>query len=404
MTRPRRLRRALTFLTAALLAGVGLLAAPQSATADGDGPLYGGYSLDCSGEVPVLSFSGEITGDNEGHTTGTTNIYFTLQGPSGTQEFGPKQVSLPSTYTDLWNLTDGSAKYTFGLRRGDGPRGDDLQSVSFPDDCVSGSTSSMIQSGASFGDAYCTDDGGAAADVVVSTTPPVRNVKTYVTVNNGVYPLPVEGLTGPDGTYTKTVPIPKNGTTNITAGIKLASGQSVYGGDRDYTFPDVCATPTPTPTPTTEPTSSPSPTATPTDTPPPSPSESSSPLSVSLSTSTVIRGSQVTLTASGFASGETAEIWLHSTPTKLVTATADENGTVRQTVTIAEGTAIGAHKIEVRGASSGSTFANLTVTDGLAVTGFDSSTTVATGVGASVLLLGGIAFVLLARRRPARRS
>lgn len=398
MTRPRRLRRALTFLTAALLAGIGLLAIPQAATADGDGPLYGGYSLDCSGEVPVLSFSGEITGDNEGHTTGTTNIYFTLQGPNGTQNFGPKQVSLPSTYTDSWNLTDGTAKYTFGLRRGDGPRGDDLQSVSFPDDCVSGSTSSMIQSGASFGDAYCTDDGGAAADVVISTTPAVRNVKTYVTVNNDVYPLPVEGLTGPDGTYTKTVPIPKDGTTNITAGIKLASGESVYGGDRDYTFPQVCAgNPTPSPTPTQTNTPAPSPSAT-------VPNTGSSTPTASLSTSTVSPDGRVTVTASGLAANESVEIWLHSTPVKLWSGVANADGTLTQTVTIPGGIELGKHQIEVRGVTSGSLWLDLTVTATLAATGFDP-VSASVGSGAGLLLLaGGTATLLLGRRRRVLRS
>lgn len=406
MTRPRRFRRALTLVAATLLVGVGTLTAPQVATADADGPLYGGYSIDCSGEVPILSFSGPIDSDNQGHTSGTTNIYFHLQGPDGTHDFGPKPISLPSTYTDSWELTGGTGVYTFGLRRGDGLRGDDLQTVSFPDNCAD---TPMIRSGATFGDAYCTDDGGAAVDVVISTTPAVRNVKTYVTVNNDVYPLPVEGLTGPDGTYTKTVPIPKAGTTNITAGIKIASGESVYGGDRDYTFPETCATPdpTPTPTPTATPTSAPTPTPqpssspTPTDTPSPSPSESSSPLSVSLSTSTAIRGNLVTVIASGFAPGETVQIWLHSTPVKLVTTTADENGALRQAVTIPDGTDIGAHTVEVRGATNGSAYANLTVTDGLAVTGFDSvASTVGGGVGA-LLLAAGIGVVLLARRRSA---
>lgn len=401
MTRPcHHLRRISALFATALLAGVGLFAVPQSATADADGPLYGGYSLDCSGEVPVLSFSGEITGDNQGHTTGTTNIYFTLQGPSGTQDFGPKQVSLPSTYTDSWNLTDGTAKYTFGLRRGDGPRGDDLQSVSFPDDCVNGSTSSMIQSGASFGDAYCTDDGGAAADVVVSTTPPVRNVKTYVTVNNDVYPLPVEGLTGPDGTYTKSVPIPKDGTTNITAGIKIASGEAVYGGDRDYTFPAACAvnpTPSPTPTQTNTPTPSPSATATLPNTGPSTPT-------ASLSTRTVSPDGRVTVTASGLAANEPVEIWLHSTPVKLWSGVANADGTLTQTVTIPTGIEIGKHQIEVRGTNTGSLWLDLTVTATLAATGFDP---VAAGVGGGaglLLLAGGIATLLLARRRWVLRS
>ena len=110
------------------------------------------------------------------------------------------------------------------------------------------------------------------------------------------------------------------------------------------------------------------------------------------------------MTASGFAPSESVEIWLHSTPTKLVTAIADNNGAIRQTVTIPEGTDIGAHKIEVCGASSGSAYASLTVTDGLAVTGIDPvASTLGGGVGA-LLLAAGIAVVLFVRRRSTRSS
>jgi hypothetical protein len=275
-----------------------------------------------------------------------------------------------------------------------------------PEDCTgptpTPTPTDFLSAAGSFGDAYCTDDGGAAADVTVSTSPATGDVPTYVIVQDGSDTHSFDGVTGTDGAYTKSVPIPKDGVTNVTAGIKTASGESVYAGDRDYTFPENCAMPTPTPTPT--PTSTPEPTAspTPTDTPPPSPSESST-LSLSLSSHTVSRGSQVTVTARGFAPEETVEIWLHSTPVKLVTATADETGAVRRTVTIPSSTDVGAHKIEARGSSSGSAYAALTVGDGLAVTGFDSTSTATAGIGAAALLLVGalILTVVTVRRRRA---
>lgn len=89
---------------------------------------------------------------------------------------------------------------------------------------------------------------------------------------------------------------------------------------------------------------------------------------------------------------------------KLLSATTADDGTVSATVTIPSGTELGAHKIEVRGATSGSVYAALTVVDGLAVTGFDTVSTATAGIGVSVLLLGGIAFVLVARRRANARA
>ncbi|WP_153009000.1 LPXTG cell wall anchor domain-containing protein, partial [Microbacterium testaceum] len=120
--------------------------------------------------------------------------------------------------------------------------------------------------------------------------------------------------------------------------------------------------------------------------------------------STVVPGNQVTVNASGFAPGESVEIWLHSTPVKLLSTTASADGTISKTVTIPSGTTVGAHKIEVRVATSGSAYAALTVTDSLAVTGFDSTSTTATGVGASILILGGLVMLLVARRRASTDS
>lgn len=170
--------------------------------------------------------------------------------------------------------------------------------------------------------------------------------------------------------------------------------------------PTVTPTPDPTPTATPEPTMEPtaSPTPQPTETAFPSPTASASPVAVSLSSTTVARGNQVTVSASGLAAGESVEIWLHSTPVKLLSTTASADGTISKTVTIPSDAAIGSHRIEVRGATSGSAYASLTVANGLAVTGFDRTSTTATGIGASVLILGGIAFVLVARRRAGAHS
>ncbi|MBD8478945.1 hypothetical protein [Microbacterium sp. CFBP 8794] len=161
-------------------------------------------------------------------------------------------------------------------------------------------------------------------------------------------------------------------------------------------------TSTPSPEPTTEPTATPTPQ--PTETASPSPTASASPVAVSLSSTTVARGNQVTVSASGLAAGESVEIWLHSTPIKLLSTSASADGTISKTVTIPSNAAIGSHRIEVRGATSGSAYASLTVANGLAVTGFDRSSTTAAGIGASVLILGGIAFVLVARRRAGAHS
>lgn len=229
-------------------------------------------------------------------------------------------------------------------------------------------------------------------------------------------------VTGP-GVFTKTI--------TLAPGIYTRYIRSYYVLDCDcfgtkditepYTFtvPEKTdPTPTPTPTPTVTPTPDPMPTATPeptmeptasptpqpTETASPSPTASTSPAAVSLSSTTVTRGNQITVNASGLTAGEPVEIWFHSTPIKLLSTTASADGTIAKTVIIPSDAAIGAHKIEVRGATSGSAYASLTVANGLAVTGFDRTSTTAAGIGASVLLLGGIAFVMVARRRAGAHS
>lgn len=221
-------------------------------------------------------------------------------------------------------------------------------------------------------------------------------------------------VTGP-GVFTKTITLAPGTYTRYIRSYYVLNCDCFGTKDivEPYTFTvpekvDPTPTPTPTVTPTPEPTSTPSPepTAEPTATPTPQPTQTSSPsptvtstpIAISLSTSTVARGNQVTVSASGLTAGEPVEIWLHSTPVKLLATTASADGTISNTVTIPSDVAVGAHEIEVRGATSGSAFAALTVTNGLAVTGFDSAGVAATGVGASILLLGGIAALLIDRR------
>ncbi|MGM7698603.1 hypothetical protein [Microbacterium sp. A84] len=106
----------------------------------------------------------------------------------------------------------------------------------------------------------------------------------------------------------------------------------------------------------------------------------------------------MTVNASGFTPGEPLEIWLHSTPWKLTNAIADANGVLSLSVGIAGGTQIGEHQIEVRGATSGSVFVDITVTDDLAITGIDSAFASGVATTGLVLVLGGLTVVLLARR------
>ncbi|MFT4259349.1 MAG: hypothetical protein QM568_06955 [Microbacterium sp.] len=135
-------------------------------------------------------------------------------------------------------------------------------------------------------------------------------------------------------------------------------------------------------------------------TPTPTPSESGSALSGTVSPGIVAPNGTLTVTAAGFEANESIEIWLHSTPVLLHSGTTSADGTVSQTVTIPTDTVIDAHQIEIRGATSGSVFLNLTVVeptavDTLAATGLnDGSVWMLGGAGALLVTLG----VLLYRR------
>lgn len=182
--------------------------------------------------------------------------------------------------------------------------------------------------------------------------------------------------------------------------------------------PTSTSTPTPTavPEPTTEPTEAPTPTEEPVPSEEPSPSEEPEPEPsvpaeptetpapvpaapvVTVSSASVPAGGSVTVKASGFAPGERLELWLHSTPWKMMDATANADGALSVSVTLAGGTELGDHSIEVRGASSGSAFVDITVNDDLAITGIDSAFASGVATTGVVLVLGGLSVVLLARR------
>ena len=191
------------------------------------------------------------------------------------------------------------------------------------------------------------------------------------------------------------------------------------------------ATPTPTPTPTGSPTETPTPTPTGSPTSSSHPthpvhpthpahptssgtkgtgngngkgngsgkgaSDDASPM-ISLSASRVTAGGAVDVHGSGLVAGD-VEVWLHSTPVQLATATVTGDGTLDLAVTIPADTATGAHTVQVLDAD-GTVLAaaDVTVTAApgdLASTGANVAWLAALGV----LLVAAGAVLLIARRR-----
>lgn len=118
-----------------------------------------------------------------------------------------------------------------------------------------------------------------------------------------------------------------------------------------------------------------------------------------LSSASPIAGGPLTVSGSGFIADEALEVWLHSTPTRLATAAANADGSFSATVTIPADTTAGNHRIEVRGAQSGSVWIAITVQPSLAKTGGADALPVL-GLGAAALLVG-TGLILVARRRQA---
>ncbi|MGM7671432.1 hypothetical protein [Microbacterium sp. A93] len=300
---------------------------------------------------------------------------------------------------------------------------------SYAENCAD--ASAPVAGAVTFSDAVCPAEGDATATATVRFSADAPSDATAeLTVING----------DTQGTYSADIDenrqaviefaIPREGKTVVTVVERHSADLVKPVGEKTYEFAVDCAevTPTPTPTPTEKPTPTPTPTVEPTPTPiptvepteapaPAEPSEAPAPApspapapvveppapapvvpAASLSSTSVPAGGSVTVNASGFAPNESLEIWLHSDPWKLTNATADATGALSLPVGIAGGTEIGDHEIEVRGATSGSVFVDITVTDDLAITGIDSA--FASGVATSglVLVLGGLAVVLLARR------
>ncbi|WP_223691378.1 beta strand repeat-containing protein [Leifsonia poae] len=125
-----------------------------------------------------------------------------------------------------------------------------------------------------------------------------------------------------------------------------------------------------------------------------------------LGSSTFPAGATVAVAGGGFTAGETVEIWMHSDPVLLATVTAAADGSFRTQITVPAQLAVGAHRLELRGADSGSVWADVTVTaaanaapasgGGLA----DTGSRPAPWVGLALLvILGGVAVVVSARTR-----
>lgn len=128
-----------------------------------------------------------------------------------------------------------------------------------------------------------------------------------------------------------------------------------------------------------------------------------------VSTDDVTQGGSIVVSASGFEPGEALQIWIHSTPVLLWSGAASSSGAVNQTVVIPADLEPGVHRIEVRGAQSGSVWLSVTVSSSssgapLAITGFDAAKTAWVSAAALLVLgAGGALAVAGARRRRAHQ-
>lgn len=204
---------------------------------------------------------------------------------------------------------------------------------------------------ATIGEPYCTPD-GAAVDVSFAATPAQAGIALWIEAGghdghgqyDGMGLHEWTGTTAADGTAVSTVPVwshPEGFVHGVSAGYNLTSAPDDYrtAAQKDVPVPECGETPT-----------------------------------LTLSASTVAAGGSVTVVAAGFAADEEVTAWLHSTPVQLWAGRTDADGAVSQTVTIAADTEAGAHRVELRGASTGSLFADLTVTraEGAPTDGGDS--------------------------------
>lgn len=280
-------------------------------------------------------------------------------------------------------------------------------------------TTGPAEGGVVFSDAVCTAEGAATATATVrfgANAP--EDATAEVTVINADTHETLLAEMDAERQAVVEFTIPAEGPTVVSV-VERHGELTKPLGERTYDYAVDCAvvtpTPTPTPTPTEEPTPTPEPTETPEPSESPAPTEAPEPVEtqepapapepteepaapvVAVSSTSVPAGGSVTVKASGFTAGEKLELWLHSVPWKLTDATADANGAISLPVGIAGGTDLGEHQIEVRGATSGSAFVDIVVTDDLAITGIDTAFASGAATTGIVLVLGGLSVFLLGR-------
>ncbi|MFB7250218.1 hypothetical protein [Microbacterium sp. NPDC056234] len=278
-------------------------------------------------------------------------------------------------------------------------------------------TPAPAEEGAVFSDAVCTEGTATATVTVHFSADAPAEATTEVTIRNADTSETLMADMDAERKAVVEFAIADDGPTVVSAAERHGAGLAKELGSRTYELAVDCAeaTPTPTPTPTEEPTPTPTteppePTEIPEPTEEPEPVETQAPVPapeptkepvvpvVTVSSTSIPAGGSVTVNASGFAPGEKLEIWLRSDPWKLTDATADASGAISLPVGIAGGTDLGEHQIEARGATSGSAFVDIVVTDDLAITGIDTAFASGAATTGIVLVLGGLSVFLLARR------
>jgi hypothetical protein len=166
------------------------------------------------------------------------------------------------------------------------------------------------------------------------------------------------------------------------------------------TVPDGSGSTTSTSTSTTAPASSSSSTSTTVAGAPSTATTAAGP--ATLSASSVAAGGSLTVSGSGFRSGEQVQAFLHSDPVFLAVGSADAQGAVRLQVTIPATTPVGTHQVELRGVTGGRSLMSGPLTVTAATGGLPRTGTGALDLLPWALLLVGLGVVVLGRSRRAR--